>query len=360
MNRNALSVFLAVALTIILSSFSVNAQQPRAVPPNDNFINATAIRIGKSYTVTGIDAATNEVGEPVTSCRGGTLIPHTVWFTFTQPMGSSVALSTFGSILLMPQIYSMDTVLAVYELTGPATFNEIACNDDANGMLAAQLVFNANGEKTYYIAAGSFSQTTFSPGSTMKLTSRMLSTSILPLNYEFESPINSPGWTLKNADDDQIVCSNPAYPAVNGDCTFRFTGISGRTTKLVQTVPFPPAFTPRKNAFLGGGFYYRNIDIPSLSSAKVKFTVSYNDGTPPYTQTVNLAGAAPFPGYTLRLVTIPLKSSKVASVKALVKFGEPAGILLIDYIYFFYMSDPMTRGGLLPVPPAADEEQGMD
>ena len=355
MSRNSFSVFLVLALTLIFSTITASAQQPRALPSNDNLITPTVLQIGKSQLVPDIGAATNEATEPVSTCKSGSVIPHSVWFVITLPTSSSISLSTFGSQLLTPQVFTMDTMLAVYELTGPGTFAERACSDDTNGIMAAQLVFAATAGKTYYIAAGTFSSGPFLPESTLKLTSRMLATTIVPLNYDFEAPITDPGWKLKNADNDQIVCSNPTYFAVNGACVFRFSGAPGITTKLVQTLPFPATFTPRKNAFLSGIFYFRVMDTAALANTKVKFIVNYSDGTPPSTLTLNLAGAA-LPTYDIRLFALPLKSGKVASVKLLFKFGESAGTLLVDYIWYYYDADPGTRAsGLLPlpVPPSA-------
>jgi hypothetical protein len=261
----------------------------------------------------------------------------------------------------MPQIATMDTMLAVYELTGPATFTERACVDDINGLTAAQLVFLAGGGKTYYIAAGTFGSGPFLPASTLKLNTRMLATSIFPLNYDFETPLSSgSGWKVKNGNDDQIVCSNVSYPALGGLCTFRFIGTPGLTTKLAQTMPFPPYFAPRKNAFLSTAFYFRVMDTVSLGNTKVKYVVSYSDGTPPSIQTINLTGAAPLGGYDVVVTPIALKSNKVASIKLEVRFRASTGSLLFDYASYFYSADPATRGaGLLPVPPspAAGEKQ---
>jgi hypothetical protein len=358
MNRRAFPVFLAVVLILIVSSFTVSAQQTRAVPSNDSFSAPIPIKVGKNAVVPDIGAATNEAGEPIASCKGGTVIPHTVWFTVSVPLSSVVSLSTFGSILHTSQSYGIDTVLAVYDRTAPMTFTEIACNDDMNGTTAAQLVFTALGGKTYYIAAGTFGMGPFLPDSTLKLSTRMLSSTILPPNYDFESPITDPGWTVKNGDNDQIECSNPAYPAANNVCTFRFTGTPGRTTKLIHTTPFQPVFVPRKNAIMTNLFYFRIMDLPALTNTKVKFLVTYRDGTPPSAITWNLSGTAALPGYAGRSLAVTLKSGKIASIKTIVKFAEPAGTMLFDYLYYYYLADPMTRGsGLLPVPPAASEKQ---
>lgn len=353
MSIRRISLLLAIALTLILSSLPVNAQQPRAIPSNDNIVSAKVIKIGKNYPTPDISAATNEAGEPTATCRAGSVIPHTVWFTFTQPVSSYVSLSTFGSLLYTPKITSMDTMLAIYELTGPSTFTERACADDVNGITAAQIVFFANAGKTYYIAAGTFGSGPYLPASTLKLNTRMLSTLVFPLNHDFEAPITNPGWKVKNGNDDQITCANAGYPALIGSCTFRFIGTPGVTTKLVQTLPFPTYFAPRKNALLSGTFYFRVMDTLSLGSTKIKYVVNYSDGTPPSIQTINLTGTAPLGAYDIIMTPIALKSGNVASIKLEVRFGASTGSMLFDYPSFFYGADPATRGsGLLPVPVA--------
>jgi hypothetical protein len=353
MKTRGFVLFTVFALTFLFSSITASAQQPRAVPPNDNFLGAKTIQIGKSYPVPDIGAATNEGGEPTASCTGGIAVLNSVWFTFTQPTTSTLSLSTFGSNLFTVQGYNMDTVLAVYELTGPATFTERACSDDSNGVAAAQIVFLAGAGKTYYIAAGTFSNSDFLPTSTLKLTTRILSTLILPLNPDFETPIGGPGWTVKNGDTNQIVCSDPAYPAYLGSCAFRFTGTPGVTTKLVQTIPFPSTFAPRKNALLSIQFYFRVLDTVTISNTKARFTVIYTDGTPPTHGIIDLGGTAASANYSSRVTAIPLKSSKVGSIKLQTKFGASSGVLLVDALFLTYQASIATRGGsLLPVPGA--------
>src|SRR5687768_13379467 len=99
MTRKPVLAFLIVALTIILSSLAASAQQPRAVPPNDNIVGAETIQIGKNYLVPDIGAATNEGSEPETVCSFVGLIPNSVWFTFSVPEFSRIYLSTAGTVL---------------------------------------------------------------------------------------------------------------------------------------------------------------------------------------------------------------------------------------------------------------------
>jgi hypothetical protein len=353
MNRSSFSALLAVALVFILSSITASAQQPRAVPPNDSFTSPTAIQIGKKYSVSDIAGATNEINEPVASCRiGMSVIPHSVWFAVNLPENSRVYLSTFGTLLVTPNYHSINTVLAIYEQTDPGVFAERACSDDTNGLSAA-VTFTATAGVTYYIVAGSYSDDSMLPESTLKLTTRMITTNILLPNHSFETPVNGTDWTLKNGGDDQPICSDASYPVISGSCAFRFTGTPDMMTKLSQTLPFPPAFAPRKNAFLTSFFYFRVMDTAALGTAKIKFIINYSDGTPPSIRTINLTGLAAMPVYDFRQFTHTLKSSKVASIKFVIKFGSPTGTLLVDYVRFRYDADAMTRaGGLLPVPQA--------
>jgi hypothetical protein len=354
MKRRSLFILLAVALGLMLSSLAVSAQQPRAVPPNDSFTSATAIKIGKNYQVPDIGAATNQAGEPVAICRENEVIPHSVWFTFNVPVPSTIALSTFGTVLMTPEANSFNTVIAIYEQTSPGVFSWRACSDGANGISAGQLVFNAGSGTTYYIVAGTYSSESLLPESTLKLNTRMLATDLLLPNTSFETPINGTDWKLKNDDDDQIVCSDAMYPAPFGLCAFRFTGTPGITTKLTQTIAFP-AFAPRKNALVSNRFYFCVMDTAAIGMAKARFIIFYSDGTSPSIKTVDLTGTVADPACTGRHFALALKSKKVASIKFDLKFGSSAGTLLLDYVSYFYTADQMTRtSGLLPVPQAAN------
>src|SRR5690606_30879662 len=131
MKTRGFVLFTVFTLILLLPSLTLIAQQPRAVPPNDNFITAKAIHIGKNYSVSDIGAATNQGGEPTTTCRSNTVIPHSVWYTFVPAVSSNVYLTTDGSAFYGQFASTGDTVLAVFELTGPGTFLEVTCNDDS-------------------------------------------------------------------------------------------------------------------------------------------------------------------------------------------------------------------------------------
>ena len=355
MTRKPFFAFLTVTLTVILSSLTASAQQVRAVPTNDNVASARAMKIGKTYFTSDIGAATNEIDEPAASCyNSGAAIPNSVWFTVTPELSAVVSLSTFGSILIHDEYDSTDTVLAVYEFSAPDNYTEMACADFSNGIPAAQLVFEANGGTTYYIAAGTANNADFNPISTLKLTTRLLSAKIPLLNSSFEDPITDPGWTLRNEDTDGIICGDATYAALSGDCAFRFTGTAATTTKLKQTVAFPSEFKARKNALIMARFYVEVLDTAALTDTKVKLIISYTDGTPNTVRTLNLDGLAALGDYQVIEMYNLLRSAKVQGIKFQTNFGAAAGTLMLEAASFQYQAEPATRGsGLLPVPPAA-------
>ena len=353
MKRLPFSIFLAVVLVLIFSSITASAQQPRAVPPNDNIIGAKVIMLGKDYLVTDIGAATNEIGEPTATCSFAGLIPNSVWFSFSVPEFTRMYLSTVGTVLVSPADHDYYTVLAIFELTG-GVMTERACSSYQSETPFAQMEFAANPGTTYYLAAGTRFDIPYLPESTLKINTRVLRTMFEPPNSGFEAPISPDDWKLKNADNDAVVCADPAYPALDDSCAFKFTGTPGLTTKLVNSVPFPTTFLPRKNALLGTVIFFRVMDTAAIGDVKFKAVVSYADGTPPSVQTANLNGRAAMGSYSGRVFWNVLKSKKVASVKVEIKFASPTGTLMVDTFNFIYQADVVTRSsGLLPVPPHA-------
>lgn len=353
MNRNALSVCLAIALTFILSSLPVNAQQPRAVPDNDNLINAKTIKIGKTYTVLDIGAATNEPLEPVSAC-GSPHIANSVWYTFSVPTHAFIYLTTAGSHFYHSAFpASTDADLSVYELSG-TTFTELTCGSIVPYTDIDEITLLAVPGKLYYVAAGTALTFDYESPSRLKLTTRLLATSILPPNHSFETPVTGADWQLKQGSDDQITCSDPAYPADIDDCAFKFTATGGITTKLIQSMPIPSNFALRRNGQLIARFSIRVVDTPAITNTKVSVIVRYTDGTPPTKETLNLEGFGAEADYTFRKLVVDLQSGRVADIKFQVKFGAASGGLLLDTIAYTYQAAPSTRGdGLLPVPQAA-------
>jgi len=120
-----------------------------AVPPNDNFANATAISFsGSSTTLTGFNTnATKEVGEPN---HAGNIGGRSVWWKWTAPASTMVTLDTKGSYF--------DTTLAVYTGSAVSMLTLVAANDDIQDGVRqnSSLTFNATADTTYYIAVDGF------------------------------------------------------------------------------------------------------------------------------------------------------------------------------------------------------------
>jgi hypothetical protein len=118
-----------------------------AIPPNDNFANATVLA-GTSTGVTGSNAnATKEGGEP--NHRPGNAGGASVWHRWTAPSNMSVTISTEGS--------SFDTVLGVYTGSSVAGLVTIVQNDDADAdHRTSRATFNASAGTTYRIAVDGY------------------------------------------------------------------------------------------------------------------------------------------------------------------------------------------------------------
>lgn len=352
MRRKHIVLMLIVLSISLLFVPAASAQAaPRAVPANDDFVNAKPIKIGKNYTVLDIGAATTDAGQPsLTSC-GASAINNSVWFSIFLPSTSSVYLSTEGTSLIDPTSDSNDTVIAVFTGNTIGTLSQVACNDDA-GSLFSELHVGLIANTTYYVMAGTFSSTNYDPSSVFKLNTRLKNTAIYFDNYDFELPLTPADWKVNNSTGDAPICGNVTYTAYVGSCAFRFVGNAGEASKLKQTLPLPSFFVPRKNGLLRFTLPLRVMDA-ALGPAKVKFKVTYSDGTPPSILVVNLAGTAPMASYGGFTKNIYLASGNVAGVSIIVPFKSTVGTLLIDFVYFSYSATASTREGVLPAPVAA-------
>jgi hypothetical protein len=118
-----------------------------AIPPNDNFANATPLA-GPSAAVGGSNAnATKEGGEPRhrPNNDGGA----SVWYRWTAPSNMSVTISTAGS--------SFDTVLGVYTGGNVAGLSTLVQNDDADAdHRTSRATFTASANTTYRIAVDGY------------------------------------------------------------------------------------------------------------------------------------------------------------------------------------------------------------
>jgi hypothetical protein len=130
------TVVIAVILAVI-----VVAPSAVAAEPNDDFVSATVISTLPFRAEQNTDTATTEDNEPEECGEVGT----TLWYRWTAPTAMHVVADTRGS--------NFDTVLTVFQGTGPFDLQPVACND--NGLGRTSVVrFDAEPGATYYLQAG--------------------------------------------------------------------------------------------------------------------------------------------------------------------------------------------------------------
>lgn len=114
------------------------------VPVNDTCISATIIEAGEP-AATGNNVLAAIANDAEASCAFSSY--GDVWFKFVAECSNSVQIDTMGST-------QSDTILSV---VGACGGTEIACNDDANGLLSS-LAFDADKGQTYWIRVASIGQ----------------------------------------------------------------------------------------------------------------------------------------------------------------------------------------------------------
>ena len=338
---------------LLLIAPTAGAQAPRA-PGNDDFAGATPITVGLDYKVNDIHESTIEVDQPMMAgCGGPTVTNYTVWYSLILPDFATVSLSTGGSKLIYDIFESIDTKLSVYTGGSLQTLTEVACSDDFETPYA-ELTFNASADTTYYIMVGTFHNYPMLPGSVLKLKTRAVRYDYSVPNSSFETIFDGADWTVTNSTDDEQICGNVSYPPDAGSCAFRFIGNGGENTRLKLAKPLPATFAPRAGAMAYMYLFYRVLD-DTVGSAKVKFKVTYSDGTPTSLATVNLTGTAPMVSYAAAGKFIELASKNVAKIQYQVDFKSTTGVLMIDSTAFVYYSSVITRDGVpaLPAPAPA-------
>src|SRR6185503_4701607 len=117
--------------------------------PCDDALQACDIACGGSFSVDNTNATTDPL-DPAFSCRFGGAGQGfgTVWFKFVAG-ATSAKIDTNSSL-------AFDTLLAVYSGT-PGALTELACSDDANGLLSEFCVDGLTAGDTYYVQAATFS-----------------------------------------------------------------------------------------------------------------------------------------------------------------------------------------------------------
>ena len=130
-------------------SINLDVAEAVAPPGNDAFVNRYTISAspGAPGTATGNNAAaTQESGEPLnTGGSGG----HSIWWTWTASVSTSVTIDTYGS--------NFDTTLGVYTGSAANALTLVAADDDSNGTLQSSVTFTAVAGTAYQILVDGYS-----------------------------------------------------------------------------------------------------------------------------------------------------------------------------------------------------------
>jgi hypothetical protein len=134
-----------VAIAFVCVALSGVAATASAAPRNDDFADASPLRLGRDVRG-NINGATRQRGEPQ---HANSLATHSVWYRFTAKRRVGVLLGTCSS--------NFDTVVAVYSGRRVSGLREVDFNNDGCGRGGGSRVsFTARKGKTYRIAVAGF------------------------------------------------------------------------------------------------------------------------------------------------------------------------------------------------------------
>jgi hypothetical protein len=140
-------VFFFVFLVVILGWEVTGAY---AIPPNNDFVDATALSgINRTITTNNVDA-TAETDEP--NHGSGDLSAFvSIWFSWTAPSSGQIIFNTLGS--------DFDTVMAAYTGSSVDNLTKLAENDDAGLDWQSRIIFTAVAGTTYHIGVDGYDDT---------------------------------------------------------------------------------------------------------------------------------------------------------------------------------------------------------
>jgi PKD repeat protein len=208
-------------------------------PPNDLFVNATAIGALPFSDTTDLTAASVEAGEPSPSCAapfGG--VTGSAWYRFTPAETGSLSASAFGGF---------STVVAAYSGTSVSALTEVGC-----GVFGNRSTFHAVANTTYYFQVGGLFGQTGSLGFRLEVPPPPVANffffpfdaSVFDVVQFFDQSFDPGGvgfapqaWTF--GDGKTGTGGNPTHRyAADGDYTVQLTAttLDGRTAMATQTV----------------------------------------------------------------------------------------------------------------------------
>ncbi len=225
---------------------------------NDSCSGAIPVSSGlydAAYTNTQSTANATSTGDPVPDCV--TDFGNGVWYQFTPPTSGLMTVDTLGS--------DFDTGLTIYTGTCGA-LNEVACNDDADGM-TSQITVPVTGGSTCYILAGGYSahvgnlvfhlnyatppvvmvqpaSQTVAVGSNVTLTAVIGGSLPLTCQWQFNDSPMTDGGRVSGTTTTSLNIVN-AQTSDTGTYTLVVTNLPGSTTSTaaVLTVMVPPSIT---------------------------------------------------------------------------------------------------------------------
>ena len=135
-----------MAVGLASCALLASASTAAAAPPNDDFADAVALRVGRDVTG-NVNGAGRQRGERL---HGGSLATHSVWYRFRARRRVSVQLGTCSS--------NFDTVIAVYTGRRVSALRAVDFNNDGCGRTGggSRVSFTARKGRTYRIAVAGF------------------------------------------------------------------------------------------------------------------------------------------------------------------------------------------------------------
>jgi len=220
-----------------LLTFRLEAIPP---PPNDDFVNATAIPAPLPFSdVVDITGATSEAGEPPSPCSNP--VNRSAWYTFTPTEDTSISASAVNA--------PFPSVVTAYTGNALASLTPVNCH-----IFGGKVTFRAEPGTTYYFQVGSF----FDQGGRLEFRLEITPPPIAGFGFnpsdpsvfdvvQFvdnsfdpgELPFQSQAW---NFGDGTITtttdCCVPHQYAADGDYAVdhTVTTVDGRTASTSQTV----------------------------------------------------------------------------------------------------------------------------